>query len=155
MKQSVIVFFRAVLAVGFVFMFVTGPIMAKDKDDFGEKTEKKLYKESKNLFGFKDPVKSSPDVSTVIARQPGQSAKDRQFLAKGLEAEFVARNVGYLADMISFWPDDVNYTHLMVCIKGDRVPSNAGNGGGAESVSSTCQRKYWGCGNHFIRHELL
>lgn len=89
--------------------------------------EQMLGKHSRALFGFKKPLESSADQSTVIPRQPGQSAEDRQFLAKGLKAEFIARNVGFWADQITFWPDDINYTHLIVCIEEKRTPEGVGN----------------------------
>jgi hypothetical protein len=65
-------------------------------------------------FGFLSPLSSSATAADVVPRELA-SASERQFLAGGLKAEFVSRSVGYKADMITFWPDDIDYTHLIVC----------------------------------------
>lgn len=73
-----------------------------------------LKEESEALFGFKDPLESSATDADVIDRNVAE-AEDRQFLAKGLEATFVTRAVGGNGDMITFGPNDLDYTHLIVC----------------------------------------
>lgn len=91
--------------------------------DFGAQQQQLLERRSSQLFGFGTPL-AAP--STAIARAVGQPASARQTLAAGLSATYVARNVAQLGDMISFWPDDLNYTHLMVCIEGGREALGAG-----------------------------
>lgn len=97
--------------------------------DFGEKTEDRLIAQSEKLFGFNQPLAEPADVADVVPRELA-SAQQRQLLAGGLQAEFVARNVANLADMIAFWPNDTEYTHLVVCIEQGRSGvTPAGNGG--------------------------
>ena len=101
-----------------------GHAMAGTKD-FGQKTEKRLGVQSHKLFGFNKPLKDSATIDDVVPRAEAK-AKDRQLLAKNLEAKYVARNVAFRGDMISFWPDDLEYTHLMVCIEGRRSDAGVG-----------------------------
>ena len=58
------------------------------------------------------------------------TAADRQLLAHGLSAEFVTRKIGGLADMIAFWPNDIDYSHVIVCNEWGRSPGNVGENGG-------------------------
>ena len=69
---------------------------------------------------------TAADASDNGLTREQESAQQRQDLAKGLKAEFVARNVAVSGDMISFWPNDLNYTHLMVCIEQGRSPAGVG-----------------------------
>jgi hypothetical protein len=102
--------------------------------DVGESLERKLHSQSKKLFGFGKPLANSATAADVIPRESATAAQ-RQFLAEGLTATFVTRKVGGLGDMIAFWPDDINYSHLIVCNEWARSPGNAGvNGGRNPSV---------------------
>ncbi|MEW8584877.1 MAG: hypothetical protein AB2531_03870, partial [Candidatus Thiodiazotropha sp.] len=103
-----------------------------DEKDFGMFVEKKLEDKSEKLFGFKKPLAESSD--TVIDRAAGQPASERQLLAKGLKPRYVARNVATSGDMISFWPDDLDYTHLMICIEQRRDGTTPGGGGGLNAA---------------------
>ncbi|WP_369160708.1 hypothetical protein [Candidatus Thiodiazotropha sp. LNASS1] len=100
--------------------------------DFGMSVQKKLHDKSIKLFGFKKPLADSSD--TVIDRAAGQPASERQLLAKGLKPRYVARNVATSGDMISFWPDDIDYTHLMVCIEQRRAGTTPGGGDGLNAA---------------------
>jgi secreted PhoX family phosphatase len=95
---------------------LAAPYAAADEDlmDPGAAYEAMLKEESEDLFGFGRPLDKSATELDVIDRNLAK-AKDRQFLAKGLKAGFVTRAVGGNGDMISFWPDDLDYTHLIVC----------------------------------------
>jgi len=73
--------------------------------DFGERVQKLLENNAQLRFGFGKPLEEP--VSVGVPRAVGQPASDRQELAHGLQASFVARNVAVLGDMISFWPNDV------------------------------------------------
>jgi len=88
-----------------------GPTMGLD---IGQKFEAKLAARAKKLFGVEGPLERPANEGDVVPRAQA-TADQRQLLAESLSAEFVARNVSYLGDMISFWPTDVDYTHLMVC----------------------------------------
>ncbi len=102
--------------------------------DFGLGVAHKLEAQSMKYFGFVQPIERTATDEDVIERAVANAA-DRQFLAKGLKAEFVARNVAYKADMIAFWPDDIDYTHLIVCNEDGRNGTTpAGNGGLNSSV---------------------
>ncbi|NKB82062.1 MAG: hypothetical protein GKS05_09290 [Nitrospirales bacterium] len=126
---------QSIVALGIsAFLMVATAAFADDDDaccekihDFGQSVEKLLQSLSQPLFGIEKPLQSSASTETVMSREPDQSANDRQLLAKGLKAEFVARNVAFRADMIAFWPDDLNYTHLILCIEGERIPNGAGH----------------------------
>lgn len=89
-----------------------------DPADIGEKNEQRINAQSQKLFGFNNPL-NGPE-TMAVDRVVGQSAMDRQALAGGLSATFVARNVGYKGDMFSFWPNDYEYTHLIACIEHGR-----------------------------------
>ncbi len=101
--------------------------------DFGLKVEKMLNSESNKLFGIKKPLAEPADDNGIVPRAEAE-AKDRQLLAKGLKAEFVARNVAQLGDMISFWPNPIQYTHLMVCIEQGRSGTTPGGNGGLNAA---------------------
>ncbi|MDN5871513.1 MAG: DUF839 domain-containing protein [Nitrococcus sp.] len=90
----------------------------KAPTDFGEHRQHLLQAHSWKLFGFGKPLKAPAD--TTIDRRPNQPSGERQLLARGLQSEFVARNVAFEGDMIAFWPNDLNYTHLIVCIEQGR-----------------------------------
>ncbi|MGH9462391.1 MAG: hypothetical protein ACRD1X_14310 [Vicinamibacteria bacterium] len=104
-------------------------LYAAAAEDFGKTTENLLRGKALQLFGFVKPLDASATSADVIAREFA-SAGDRQFLAHGLQAEFVARNVANLGDMISFWPDDTSATHLIVCIEQGRSGTTPGGNGG-------------------------
>lgn len=97
--------------------------------DVGTAVEHQLVAHSNLLFGFVTPLDASATAADVIPRQLA-TAEQRQLLAKGLRAEFVTRKVGRSADMIAFWPDDLHYTHLIVCIEVARSGSTPGGGSG-------------------------
>ena len=93
--------------------------------DIGEELEAQLAQRSFELFGFEAPLQASSGQSDVVERESAAAAQ-RQRLAGELTASFVARNVGFRTGTISFWPDDVNYSHLIVCSEGERTDSGVG-----------------------------
>lgn len=108
------------------------PVLAGDKDqdkDFGQAVEQRLEAKSQPLFGFNEPVPASATAADVIPRNEA-NAMERQFLAHGLKAQFVTRSVGGLADMIAFWPNDIDYTHLILCNEWPRSGTTPGGNGG-------------------------
>lgn len=105
--------------------------------DFGASQQQLLERRSSQLFGFGTPL-AGP--STAVNRAVGQPATDRQKLAAGLTPTFVARNVAQLGDMISFWPNDLSYTHLMVCIEQGRAAVGAGPIAGVGGQNAGVQR---------------
>jgi secreted PhoX family phosphatase len=125
---------KPALAFAIAAVFSTAAVADDDygKKDFGESVEHQLRAKSNKLFGFKKPLAASSD--TVIDRAAGQPASERQRLAKGLKPSYIARNVATSGDMISFWPTDLNYTHLMVCIEQGRAGTTPGGGGGLNAA---------------------
>jgi secreted PhoX family phosphatase len=111
------IFTQTAMAVALTAAFAA-PCAAGDQDgtllDPGAAYEDFLKDESEKLFGFEDPLEQSATEANVIDRNVAK-AKDRQLLADGLKAKFVTRAVGGNGDMVSFWPDDLHYTHLIVC----------------------------------------
>jgi secreted PhoX family phosphatase len=93
--------------------------------DFGARQEQLLQAQSIQLFGFNQPIEASATAADYVPREDA-SAADRQLLAHGLIPGFVTRKVGGLADMIAFWPDDVNYSHVIVCNEWARSPGGVG-----------------------------
>lgn len=122
MKKSVL-FCLAAMAASLLV-----PATLAEGLDLGAAKEKLLSDNSHILFGFGTPV---PDSATeVVDRALGQPATDRQLLAEGLQVEFVSRAVGGNGDMIAFWPDDISYTHVIVCNELGRSGTTPGGGGG-------------------------
>jgi len=106
---------------------------ATSDDDFGADVEKLLQAKAKKLFGVIKPLAEPAGVSDYVPREDAD-ADERILLAHGLKAEYVARNVSVLGDMISFWPDDKHYTHLMVCIEQGRSGTTPGGNGGLNAA---------------------
>jgi secreted PhoX family phosphatase len=97
--------------------------------DVGAWVEENLSSLSQVLFSFGEPLGAPATDADVVPREEA-TAQQRQLLAGGLEAAFVARNVASLGDMIAFWPDDLTYTHLIICIEQGRSGTTpAGNDG--------------------------
>jgi len=104
--------------------------------DFGAKVQALLEDGAPKLFGVESPLAAPATDADVVARESA-SANDRQLLAEGLEANFVARNVSTKGDMITFWPNDIEYTHLIVCIEQTRSGTTTG---GADGLNASVQR---------------
>lgn len=111
----------AVVAAG---MLVAAP--AFSADDFGAQVEQILKAQSTKLFGVTGPLDSPATIADVVTPRSAAAANQRVKLASGLQAEFVARNVASLGDMISFWPTADAPTHLMICIEQGRTPGGSG-----------------------------
>ena len=106
-----------------------GSACAAFADDFGEQVDKSLEALSMVEFGFGKPTTAADVGDNGLARVQ-EGAQQRQDLAKGLTASFVTRKLATLGDMIAFWPDDIDYTHLITCIEQGRSGTTpAGNGG--------------------------
>ena len=97
--------------------------------DFGATVDSLLARLSRVEFGFGRPTTAADVGDNGIDREI-ETAQQRQDLARGLTARYVARNVAQLADMISFWPDDIDYTHLIVCIEQGRSGTTPGGNSG-------------------------
>ena len=110
-----------------IAMAVSGSAVAGS--DIGMKYEHQLKAKSGKLFGFVRPLADSARAADIVPRNEAEAA-DRQLLAKGLKAEFVTRAIGGNGDMITFWPDDTDYTHLIVCNELGRGGTTPGGNGG-------------------------
>lgn len=122
-----------VLVMGMGMLFFGQLVQASD---FGVEVQQLLEAQSYKLFGFESPTEAPATDADVVSREHA-SADERQILAEGLEAEFVARNTAMHGDQITFWPNDRDYTHLIVCIEQTR---NGTTPGGAEGFNASVQR---------------
>jgi len=102
-------------------------LASPDSQDFGQKIERFLNKQSNKLFGIKKSLSAPATVADYIPREQA-AASQRLLLAKGLKAEYVARNVSVSGDMMTLWPNAKNYSHMIVCIEQGRATNglNAG-----------------------------
>lgn len=114
------------LAVGLSCLGAS-PAMADDRDsqDFGAMVEHLLHEQSERLFGVKNPLAAPADETDYVARELA-TAEQRVKLAKGLKAEFVTRKAGLSADMIAFYPNPEEYSHLIVCLEPGRHGTTPG-----------------------------
>ena len=133
------------LALTAAFALSSTNVLAAGPADFGSKVEHLLDAQVQQQFGFGQPTTAADAADNGLTREQ-ESAQQRQDLAKGLKAEFVARNVAVNGDMISFWPNDLNYTHLMICIEQGRSPAgvgpNTGRNAGVQRVNVTSGPNY-------------
>jgi hypothetical protein len=118
------------VALGAIALGITGVAMAAD---FGATIDNLLARRSRVEFGFGKPT-TAADVGDNGIDRENETARQRQDLARGLTARYVARNVAQLADMISFWPDDIHYTHLIVCIEQGRSGTTPGGNSGLNAA---------------------
>lgn len=99
--------------------------------DFGMEVQTSLQTRADELFGV-GYLDRPADESDYVPREEA-SAMQRVKLAPGLTAEFVSRSVGYKADMIAFYPNEDEYTHLIVCNEDGR--SETGNNPGVQRIT--------------------
>lgn len=92
---------------------VSAPVFADN--DFGAMVEHLLKSQSLKLFGIVKPLNHS--ASGHVPRVPGQQAEDQVMVAKGLRASFFTRNAANLTDMIAFWPNRENPTHMFTGVE--------------------------------------
>ncbi|MFQ5510104.1 MAG: alkaline phosphatase PhoX [Leptospirillia bacterium] len=88
--------------------------------DFGAKMERMLADNSDALFGVQQPLAAPATAADYVARDQA-TANQRVKLADGLSAHYVTRNMAQWGDMMDFWPNKTNYSHLIVCIEQSRV----------------------------------
>jgi secreted PhoX family phosphatase len=98
------------LAVG---LAVSGPASAAP--DFGINVQDYLQAHAKQYFGFLRPLLDSE--TTSVPRAPEQAAASLLKLAPGLKADIVSRKIADSSDMIAFWPNDLQPTHIVSCIE--------------------------------------
>jgi secreted PhoX family phosphatase len=130
---------RALLALSAAVVLGPGLALADDGPDFGARVEHLLEAQSERLFGFGKPT-TAADVGDNGLTRDQETAQQRQDLAKGLKAEYVTRKVAVSGDMIAFWPNDLKYTHLIVCIEQGRA--TGGRNAGVQRVNVTPGRDY-------------
>ncbi len=129
-------FKQAGIALSVVVAGLCAGVAAADDDkerrsetDFGIRVERLLQSKSEKLFGIERPLAAPADANDYVTRASAR-ADQRIKLAHGLDAEFVARNVAFLGDMITFWPGADDYSHLIVCIEQGRSGTTPGGSGG-------------------------
>lgn len=119
--------FAGALAASYALMGYTamadqsyGEYQGNQRSDFGEKVERQLQNQSMQLFGIKKPLLNAATEADYIAREDAD-ADQRILLAKGLKAKYISRKVGLSGDMMAFWPNENNYSHMIVCIEQGRA----------------------------------
>jgi hypothetical protein len=124
---------KLALAIGLALATGGSLVLAKDDTprDFGMMMQDLLHAQSNKLFGVVKPVEQSASADDYVPRELA-SADQRMLLAKGLKAEFVARNLATSGDFIAFWPSAEQYSHLIICIEQGRA--NEGRNAGVQRV---------------------
>ncbi|MFN7966642.1 MAG: hypothetical protein U0V87_13245 [Acidobacteriota bacterium] len=127
------------LRTGGAVKFEGRPSIVDSRDDtgldLGQARDRILWSLTQSQFGFGTPLAAPADASTVIAREDADVASKRVLLAGGLTARFISRKVAIGGDMIAFWPNDTEYTHLIVCNEQGRSGSTTPQG-----INSSVQR---------------
>lgn len=114
-----------VLAV--VMATTLAPFAAQaDESDFGIQVEKLLKEQSEKLFGVEKPLGASAPATVGDYRTPSQSAYDQVLVADGLKVQYLTRNAANNTDMMAFWPNAENPTHLIACIEEFSNPAPIG-----------------------------
>ena len=120
--------FKRTLTLLTVAVFgAAAPVMADDDKDFGSLVEHLLTTQSEKLFGVEKPLKESAPLTAGAYRTPSQSAYDQVLVAHGLKVEYLTRNAANNTDMMVFWPNDAQPTHLVTCIEEFRNPGPVGS----------------------------
>ncbi|MGZ8153357.1 MAG: alkaline phosphatase PhoX [Methylovulum sp.] len=96
-----------------ISMTVSG--IASAAGDFGMETQNLLKSQAYKYFGIVKPINASETVS--VPREHHQGVNQLIKLATGLKAEIVSRKVANSSDMMAFWPNDTNPTHIVSCIE--------------------------------------
>ncbi|MGB5082094.1 MAG: alkaline phosphatase PhoX, partial [Burkholderiales bacterium] len=84
--------------------------------DFGSFRDHILKEHSNKLFGVDKPLAASSPAS-ITAAEANADPTRLVTLARGLRARVIsaAANLGANIDMMAFWPDDHNPTHIIAC----------------------------------------
>jgi len=98
----------------------TNTVFASEKLDFGQKVEQLLLDKSEKLFGIKKPIKNSAPRIQNALRTEQLLAEQQLLIAEGLTVEYLTRNAGNKTDMLTFWPNEANATHLISCVESSR-----------------------------------
>lgn len=88
-----------------------------DEYDFGLKVQHELRAHSKKLFGVGEPLTQSAPETTGAVRTQSQTADDHVLVADGLEVEYLTREAANNSDMMLFWPNANNPTHLITAVE--------------------------------------
>ena len=84
----------------------------EDEKDFGLFVQHQLEAKSEKLFGINQGLAAS-----ALGPYTGADNVKSVELAKGLKAYAVSNVNDKQADMIAFWPNDINPTHAFLCIE--------------------------------------
>lgn len=85
--------------------------------DFGQYVEHLLHAHANRLFGIDKPLGASAPETTAPTRAPNQKASAQLLVAKGLKVDFLTRNAANNTDMMVFWPNDDQPTHLFTAVE--------------------------------------
>ena len=85
-----------------------------DEGDFGLKVEHELRAHSEQLFGVNGPLPES-----ALGPFTGPNSSAAVTAAQGLRVSVVSNATHPENDMMVFWPNDVNPTHMIIAVEGD------------------------------------
>ncbi len=105
------------------------PLVPEGATDVGAEAEKLLARRSRSLLGLEGPLERRATAADYVPREEA-TAMQRQLLAPGLQAEYVTRNLASPAEMMVFYPNDLEYTHLVLCIEESRRGTTPGGNSG-------------------------
>jgi hypothetical protein len=127
---------RGVVCAAAALLLAAAAVVTADdgfgSSDFGLRVERLLQAQSEKWFGVVRPLGQPAGPADYVPRELA-NASQRLKLAHGLQAKFVTRKLATLGDMIAFWPNAQNPTHLIVCIEGGR--NSGGTNPGVQRVS--------------------
>lgn len=95
--------------------------------DFGLKVQQQLKAQSEKLFGIEEPLGASAPETVGAYRTLSQTANDQVLAAEGLKLEYLSRTTANNTDMMAFWPNSAQPTHIISCIEDFRSPAAIGS----------------------------
>jgi len=101
-------------------MALAASVFAAGSFDFGLFRDGELRSRAERLYGVKTGLVRSSTASLTqeqAASNPARLAK----LTRGLKAEVVTDESGFVTDMLALWPNDFNPTHLISCNEDDET----------------------------------
>ena len=88
--------------------------------DFGAWIEENLSSLSQVLFGVGEPLGAPATAADVVPREAAHGRSNVNSWPAGSRPSSWPAISPLWGDMIAFWPDDLTYTHLIICIEQGR-----------------------------------
>jgi hypothetical protein len=100
------------MAAGAAVVVISTAMGFNNNVDFGANAQDELEHRTQQLFGFDKPL--SEYTGPSVDDYPSDKAIA---VAKGLKASVVTEDTGRMGDMVAFWPDATEPTHIIACIE--------------------------------------